>query len=120
MPYDAQHALEHPEAAAWALGALDPDDAAEFEEHFQSCDRCQAEVAEFAPVAKSLALAAPEAEPPDDLEYKTLAAVQYAVMAEGRTEPEAATSASPALTIASEPKPSSTSKASRWWHLHCG
>ena len=120
MPYDAQHALEHPEGAAWALGALDPDDAAEFGEHLQFCDRCQAEVAEFAPVANSLALAAPAAEPPDDLEYKTLAAVQYAVMAEGRTEPEAATPASPALTIASEPKPNSTSTASRWWHLHCG
>ena len=26
MPYDAQHALEHPEVGAWVLGALDADD----------------------------------------------------------------------------------------------
>src|SRR5271166_6980806 len=87
MPYDAQHALEHPEAAAWALGALDPDDAAVFEDHLQSCEQCQEQAAEFAPVAQSLALAAPANIPPPDLLNKTLAAVRYA-MAESRTKPE--------------------------------
>ena len=113
MPYDAQHVLEHPEVAGWALGALDPDDAAAFEEHLQSCGQCQAEVAEFASVARSLALAAPAAEPPPDLEFKTLAAVQYAVMAESQTQPEPEAPSEPAA-----PKPSSAGKASRWWHLH--
>jgi hypothetical protein len=105
--YDARHALEHPETAGWALGTLDPDDAAAFSEHLRSCEQCQAEVAEFTPVAESLPLAAPSAEPPDDLFYKTMAAVQYAVMAEGQpaTEPE--------LT---PPKPAA--RASRWWHFH--
>jgi hypothetical protein len=109
MPYDAQHALEHPEPAGWTLGALDPDDAAAFEEHLRTCEQCQAEVTEFAPVAESLSLAAPAAEPPDDLFYKTMAAVQYAVMAESRpvAEPELA-----------PPKPATTARASRWWHLH--
>ena len=55
--------------------------------------------------------AAPAAEPPPDLEFKTLAAVQYAVMAESQTQPEA-----PSEPAA--PKPSSAGKASRWWHLH--
>jgi len=113
MPYDAQHALEHPEVAGWALGALDPEDAAAFGEHLHSCRQCQAQVAEFAPVARSLALAAPAAEPPPDLELKTLAAVQYAVTAERRTQPGPA-----AQPEAAAPKPSPAAKASRWWHLH--
>ena len=124
MPYDASHALEHPEVAAWALGALDADDAAAFEEHLESCEQCQAEAAEFGPVAKSLTLAAPAAEPPPDLLYKTLAAVQYAVMAEsgtGQTAAEPSTETGPTLTAAAdvaESKPGPASKASRWWHLH--
>ena len=79
MAYDAQHALDHPEVAGWALGALDPDDMPAFEEHLRSCEQCQAQVAEFTAVAKSLALAAPAAEPPAGLELKVVAAVQYAV-----------------------------------------
>jgi hypothetical protein len=111
MPCDTQHALEHPEVAGWALGALDPDDAADFEKHLQSCGQCQTEAAEFAAVTRSLALAAPAAEPPPDLEIKTLAAVRYAVMAEGRTEPE------PQPERAA-PTPVPASKANRWWHFH--
>lgn len=84
MTYDAQHGLEHPEVTGWALGALDPDDDAAFEEHLQSCEQFQAEAAELAPVARSLAQATPAAEPPPYLELKTLAAVQYAVMAGSR------------------------------------
>jgi hypothetical protein len=117
MAYDAQHALEHPEAAAWALGALDLDDLGAFEEHLQSCEQCQAEAAEFAPAAEGLKIAAPAAEPPDDLELKTIAAVQYAVMAASRAEPDPMPSA-PVMPAAPEPKPSPTAKASRWWHLH--
>ena len=52
MVYDAVHALDHPETTGWALGALDPDDAARFQEHLATCQQCQAEVAEFTPVAK--------------------------------------------------------------------
>jgi hypothetical protein len=115
MAYDAQHAIAHPEAAGWALGALDPGDAAAFEEHLRSCEQCQAEVAEFTPVAESLSLAAPATEPPDDLLYKTMAAVQYAVMAESRPE------AGPEPQLRPEPvtaKASPAPKARRWWHLH--
>lgn len=64
-------------------------------------------------MARSLALAAPAAEPPPDLELKTLAAVQYAVTAERRTQPGPA-----AQPEAAAPKPSPAAKASRWWHLH--
>jgi len=115
MVYDAQHALEHPEVAARALGALDPGDAASFEEHLRSCEQCQDQAAEFAPVACSLPLAAPAVEPPPDLELKVLAAVRYAVMAESRTEPEPEPERRPEPVA---PKPGPASKASRWRHLH--
>jgi hypothetical protein len=111
MVYDAQHALEHPEVAAWVLGSLDPEDAPAFGEHLQSCEQCQEQVAEFAPVARSLPLAAPAVEPPPDLGLKVLAAVRYAVMAESRTE--AARWPEPAA-----PKPGPARKATRWWHFH--
>ncbi len=99
MPYDANHALEHPDVAGWALGALDPVDAQVFEEHLNSCADCQAAVAEFEAVARSFKLAAPADEPPADLEARTVAAVQFAAIAGNRpgTIPD---------------------KASRWWHLH--
>ena len=115
MVYDAQHALEHPEVAAWALGALDPGDAASFEEHLRSCEQCQEQAAAFAPIARSLPLAAPAAEPPADLELKVLAAVRYAVMAESLVEPEPEPERRPEPVA---PKPGPASKASRWWHFH--
>ena len=46
MPFDMDHALEHPDAAGCVLGALDPDDAASFEEHLGLVFRLQAVVAD--------------------------------------------------------------------------
>ena len=109
MAYDAQHAVEHPDTAGYVLGALDPDDLAAFEGHLATCEQCRAEVDEFGPVADSLSLAAPAAEPPDDLLFKTLAAVQYAAMAESRPAVE------PELV---PPKPATAARATRWWHFH--
>ena len=54
-------------AAGYALGALDPDDAARFERHLVRCARCQAAVADFEDVAASLAEAAPVASPRPEL-----------------------------------------------------
>jgi len=99
VPYDVNHALEYPDVAGWVLGALDPADAQAFEAHLGSCRSCQGTVAEFEPVARSLRIAVPAAEPPADLQARTLAAVQYAAMAAGRPQQPAG-------------------KASRWWHLH--
>lgn len=115
MVYDAQHALEHPEVAGWALGSLDPDDVAVFEQHVLTCEQCRGEVAEFTPVAESLALAVPAVEPPADLKFKVVAAVQYAAMAES-----AATSSvpeTPATTTQASAKPGTTTRAHRWWHF---
>ena len=94
MPPDESAELENPDlhldAAGWALGALDPGDAAAFETHLQDCTECQATVAEFAEMAGALTSAAPAVEPPPNLGAKTLAAVQLAVMqAKGETPAKA-------------------------------
>jgi Anti-sigma-K factor rskA/Putative zinc-finger len=106
---DATDELGHPEAAAWALGALDPDEAERFQAHLQSCGGCRTAVAEFEPVARALAHPPPAVEPPADLQARTLASVQYAVMSAKR----AAESPPPALAAAT-----AKAKASRWWHWH--
>jgi hypothetical protein len=110
MP-DTGHAFDHPEAAGYALGALDPDDRALFEEHLDACGECQAQVAEFSPVAASLALAAPAAEPRVDLGPKILAAVKDAMMSEGA----AALPAAAVTTAEAGVKGSPVARARRWW-----
>ena len=83
-PYDTHPALGHPEAAAWALGALDAPEAEAFGEHLASCSECQGAVAEFESVARALKYPVPADEPPSDLEARTVAAVQYAAMTANR------------------------------------
>lgn len=75
---------EHLDAAAWALGVLDPDDAARFEIHLESCAECQREVAGFGPAAGLLKTVVPvvdpvlDDEPPAGLAERTLAGVERA------------------------------------------
>jgi hypothetical protein len=114
MPYDVQHALDHAEVAGWVLGALDPEDARDFEAHLLGCDQCQAAVAEFEPVAQGIKHAAPAVEPPADLAAKTLAAVQHAILA-GRPANTAPANTAP---VQLTPEKAKAGKASRWWHIH--
>ena len=61
-------------AALYALGALDSEEAREFEEHLaRGCEACAAELREFETVAADLGLAAPEAEPPSGVRARLLA-----------------------------------------------
>ena len=85
MPNDMDHALEHPEVAGWGLAAQTPATPGP-SRTTGSCDQCQAAVAEFEPVAQVFRLAAPAAEPPADLEARSVAAVQHAVLAADRQE----------------------------------
>ncbi|HEX7313537.1 MAG TPA: cupin domain-containing protein [Pyrinomonadaceae bacterium] len=63
-------------AALYALGALEGDEAREFEEHLASgCAACAAELREFDAVAGDLGLAAFEAEPPAEVRARLLALV---------------------------------------------
>ncbi len=107
MPPDATGELGHPEAAAWALGALDPEEAERFKAHLQSCGGCRIAVADFEPVARALAHPPPAVEPPPDLQARTLASVQYAVMSAKRAQENPAPAPAPA-----------PAKMHRWWHWH--
>lgn len=63
-------------AALYALGALEGDEAREFEEHLAAgCAACAAELRAFETVAGDLGLAAPEAEPPEGVRARLLALV---------------------------------------------
>lgn len=63
-------------AALYALGALEGEEARDFEEHVASgCAACAAELREFEGVVADLGQAAPEAEPPPDVRARLLALV---------------------------------------------
>jgi anti-sigma factor ChrR (cupin superfamily) len=63
-------------AALYALGALEGDEAREFEEHVATgCAACEAELREFEAVAGNLGLAAPEAAPPAGVRARLLARI---------------------------------------------
>ena len=63
-------------AALYALGALEGDEAREFEEHLLAgCEACAAELREFEAVTYDLGSAAPEAEPPAGVRARLLALV---------------------------------------------
>ena len=72
--------MSHPEqespqdlAAAYALGALSPDEARRFEAYLAGSPEAQREVAEYREVAALLALAGPESAPAPDLRERVLA-----------------------------------------------
>lgn len=60
------------EAAAYALGALQPEERRGFEEHVAACAECRAELEAMRQVASALALAAPVAEPRPELRARVL------------------------------------------------
>jgi hypothetical protein len=64
----------HPESAAWALGALGPEEAARFELHLRTCVHCQAAISEFGPVTQVLRTATPvpAGRPSPDFEAPTI------------------------------------------------
>lgn len=61
----------HALSGAYALGALDAAEAADFEEHLRGCDPCRAEVGEFREVAARLGASVAEA-PPEHLRTRVL------------------------------------------------
>ncbi len=66
-------------AALYALGALDSEEAREFEGHLAAgCEACAAGLREFEAVAGGLCLAAPEAAPPAGVRARLLALVSGA------------------------------------------
>jgi anti-sigma factor RsiW len=62
----------HDLTAAYALDALSPDEAREYEAHLARCERCRAELASFSEAAGALAYAAEGPAPPPDLRGRIL------------------------------------------------
>jgi hypothetical protein len=147
LPPDANSPARHHDAAGWALGALEPADAEAFGVHLRGCTECQVNVAEFQAMARALKSPAPAVEPPAELETKTVASVQHAVLAARQSEPahaakrtvvtpepsqQPATTAidlhaapgQPAVASTHEPAPDkiapepAPAKISKWWHWH--
>jgi hypothetical protein len=76
---------EHDDLAGWVLGALDPAESERFRRHMRSCRECAEAAAGFGPTAQLLDFVAPEArsrttsaEPPADLQARTLERVKTA------------------------------------------
>lgn len=61
MTFEELHEL----AAVYALGALEPAEAAEFEAHLATCERCRRELADYSDVVEELARADEIAPPPE-------------------------------------------------------
>ena len=72
MGDDAVHDL----TAAYALDALEPDEARGYERHLAGCDRCREELARLQATAVSLAYAAEPAAPPEALRGRILEAAR--------------------------------------------
>ncbi|MFG3343598.1 anti-sigma factor domain-containing protein [Streptomyces sp. NPDC048018] len=68
------HSDVHTLTAAYALHALDPTEREAFAEHFEQCEACRQEVAEFEATAARLAGAIAQA-PPAALRQRTMAAL---------------------------------------------
>jgi len=64
------------QAAAYALGALTPDERALFEAHLADCALCAAEVRTFVPVVTTLAITNPAAAPSPTVRDRLLAAIR--------------------------------------------
>ena len=63
------------DAAAYVLGALEPNEAEAFRAHLEGCAACREEVAALQPVADALPAAAPAVAVPPDLRRRVLDAV---------------------------------------------
>jgi hypothetical protein len=75
MPAEGQADLAHPEAADWALGTLAAAGSQAFQQHVADCGHCQVAVAEFGYIGRILQHLPPAAEPPSDLEARTIDSV---------------------------------------------
>jgi anti-sigma-K factor RskA len=70
------YAEVHPNVAAFALGGLEPEEAAEIQRHIASCADCQGELEELRMVDRALEAAPPPAAPPAYLKGEILSRVR--------------------------------------------
>lgn len=78
-----EHDSRLEEAAAFALGALDPERIEDFKEHLEGCRRCQEELRRLAPAVRALPEAVEPHSPPPALKERLMAEVRADAEAEG-------------------------------------
>ena len=64
------------DVAAYALGALEPDEVASFEAHLQTCAACREELAAYQHVVEALPMSAPQHPAPRRLRRRVMTAVR--------------------------------------------
>ncbi len=64
------------DVAAYALGALEPAEAAKFQRHLQTCAVCPVELRSFQQVADDLAIAVPTVNAPPELKRRVMSAIE--------------------------------------------
>ncbi|HUB99745.1 MAG TPA: anti-sigma factor [Solirubrobacterales bacterium] len=79
----SEHDRWSEDLAAYALGALDPERAAELERHAESCERCRSEIRWLMPAVDALAEAVPRQAPPPALRQRLMAEVRADARAAG-------------------------------------
>jgi anti-sigma factor RsiW len=84
-----EHERWSEDVAAYLLGVLEPERAAELERHAETCERCGTEMKWLAPVVEALPETAPRREPPPALRERLLAEVRADAAASGAGEAEA-------------------------------
>ena len=62
--------------AVYLLGALEPDEAARFEEHLAGCEQCRRDVAELKVAADALPMSVPGVSPPAALKDRIMSVVE--------------------------------------------
>ena len=97
------------DAAAYALGALEPDEAERFRAHLDECVVCRDELSAFQQVAGALPMAAPQYRAPRGLRRRVL--TQVRTEARPRAESSRAPRASPRF------RPAWAGAAPRGWRL---
>ena len=78
------------DVAAYALGALPPDDARRFEAHMETCELCRTDLAGLRPVVDALPAAAETVEPPAALKRRVMGVVEREARERARERERAA------------------------------
>jgi anti-sigma-K factor RskA len=71
-----EHERWEEDVAAYMLGALEPEEAAEFERHAEDCERCRSEIRWLTTAVEVLPEAVERHEPPPELRQRLLAEVE--------------------------------------------
>jgi anti-sigma-K factor RskA len=102
----------HPNLAVFALGGLEPEEAAEVERHLASCPGCRRELEELRKVNRALEAAPPPVDPPSHLKDVILSRVRVErLSASDKEEPEESSS------LEEQTGSSETSRFNRYKHL---